>query len=192
MEEPTMSFGFIFGAVAILICFFIAVTVYNNLVGLNKQIDRAWTNIEILLKQRFDEIPQIIQVVEQYAAYEQSTLQKVISARNNYAQAATVDSKIQASNEMTSSLRGLVALGEAYPDLKANQSFLQLQNRASESESQIADRREFFNETVTNFNTRIAQIPDMFFAQMLGYTEKALYHPPEAEMTRPSLKMNVG
>ncbi|MBC7370983.1 MAG: LemA family protein [Bdellovibrionaceae bacterium] len=187
-----MSFGLIFVGIAFVICARIGVAVYNNLVSLKNQIDRAWTNIEILLKQRFDEIPQIIQVVEQYASYEQKTLQRVIEARNNYSQSSSMGSKIDASNEMSTALKGLVALGEAYPDLKANQSFMQLQNRASELEGQITDRREFFNETVTNFNTRIAQIPDMFFAHFLGYNERQLYRPPAEEMTRPSLKMNVG
>jgi LemA protein len=192
MEESVMSFFAILACVFVVVAIAAGITIYNNLVSLKKQIDRTWTNIEILLKQRFDEIPQIIQVVEQYASYEQKTLQRVIEARNTYSQATNVDTKIQASNEMSMALKGLVALGEAYPDLKANQSFLQLQNRASELEGQIADRREVFNETVTNFNTRIEQIPDVFVARVLGYTEKPLYRPPAEEMTRPSLKLNVG
>ena len=187
-----MSFGVILFVISAIVVLLMGVAIYNNLVSLKNQIDRAWTNIEILLKQRFDEIPQLIQVVEQYASYEQKTLQRVIEARNTFAQSSSMGGKIEASNEMSLALKGLVALGEAYPDLKANQSFMQLQNRASELEGQIADRREFFNETVTNFNTRIAQIPDMFFAGPLGYSAQPLYRPPAEEMTRPSLKMNVG
>lgn len=182
----------VFVGVVALVVIFMGISVYNGLISQKNQIDRAWANIEVILKQRFDEIPQLIQVIEQYASYEQNTLKKVIEARNHYSSAQTMDTKIAASNEMSMALKGIVALGEAYPDLKANQSFVQLQSRVSELEGLIADRREFFNETVTNYNTRIAQIPDMFFANMLGYTEKPLYHPPESEMTRPSLKMNIG
>lgn len=187
-----MSIGAVIFFVVLIVIVSMGVIIYNNLVSLKKQMERAWSNIEILLKQRFDEIPQLIQVVEQYASYEQKTLQRMIEARQTYSQAESLDSKIQASNEMSVALKGLVALGEAYPDLKANQSFLQLQNRASELESQIADRREFFNETVTNFNTRIEQIPDLFVARFLGYSEKTLYRPPEQELSRPSLKLSVG
>ncbi|MBS1971005.1 MAG: LemA family protein [Bdellovibrionales bacterium] len=185
-------FAAVFAGIVVLVILFMGVSVYNGLVSQKNQMDRAWANIEVILKQRFDEIPQLIEVIEQYASYEQNTLKKVIEARNHYSAANSIDSKIAASNEMSMALKGIVALGEAYPDLKANQSFVQLQSRVSELEGLIADRREFFNETVTNFNTRIAQIPDMFFANMLGYTEKPMYHPPASETTRPSLKMNIG
>ncbi|MFM6929530.1 MAG: LemA family protein [Bdellovibrio sp.] len=175
-----------------LVILFMAVSVYNSLVSLKQQIDRAWANIEVVLKQRFDEIPQLIEVIEQYASYEQNTLKKVIEARNQFVSAKSMENKIAASNEMSLALQGIVALGEAYPELKANSSFVQLQGRISELEGLIADRREFFNETVTNYNTRIYQIPDMFFARMLGYSEKLLYRPPTSETTRPSLKMDIG
>lgn len=185
-------FLLILGGVAGFVVIAMCITIYNNLVGLNKQVDRSWANIETILQQRFDEIPQLVEVVEQYAAYEKNTLERVIKARSQYSSANNLDAKIESSNEMTSALRGLLALGEAYPDLKANQSFLHLQGRVSSLESNIADRREVFNETVTNFNTRLSQIPDVFFARLLGYVEKPLYHPPKEEMVRPSLKMKVG
>ncbi len=184
--------GFVVLVVVILVLVVMGVSVYNGLVSLKNQIDRSWANIEVILKQRFDEIPQLIQVVEQYAGYEQATLKKVIQARNTYTQAATTEQKVNAANEMSTAVRGLMALGEAYPDLKANTNFVHLQTRVSDLESQIADRREHFNETVTNFNTRTQQIPDVFFANMLGYQQHTLYHPEPTEMTRPSLKMNLG
>ena len=170
----------------------LSVNIYNGLVALNAQIDRAWANIDVILKQRFDEIPQLIQVIEQYAGYEQKTLQKIIEARNNYGKAQDINQKIQASNSLSSALGGIVALGEAYPDLKANQSFLQLQGRVSSLENQIADRREIFNEAVTNFNTRIQQFPDSIFAGILKYVPKNLYRPPANETAMPNLKMNIG
>lgn len=187
-----MMFLLIFVGVASLTVVVMGITVYNNLVSLKNQVERAWANIEVILKQRFDEIPQILEVVEQYASYERNTLERVISARNQYQHASGISEKMSSSNEMSLALKGLIALGEAYPDLKANQSFLQLQGRVSELESHIADRREAFNETVTNFNTRLEQIPDVFFARILGYSAKPMYRPPAEEMTRPSLKMKLG
>lgn len=186
-----MVFFAIFGLIGCVVLF-MGVSVYNGLVSLKNQIDRSWANVEIVLKQRFDEIPQLIQVVEQYASYEQTTLKKVIDSRSKYINAQTTDQKVSAANDMTGAMKGLMALGEAYPDLKANSSFVHLQSRVSDLEGQIADRRESFNETVTNFNTRIQQIPDMFFARMLGYHQHTLYRVDPSEQVRPSLKMNLG
>lgn len=171
---------------------YMGVGIYNGLVSLKNQIDRSWANVEVILKQRFDEIPQLVQVVEQYAGYEQSTLKKVIEARNTYMQAQTTEQKVSAANDMSKAFSGLLALGEAYPELKANTNFVHLQTRVSELENQIADRREQFNETVTNYNTRIQQIPDVFFARSLGYTSQSLYKVDASETVRPSLKMNLG
>lgn len=179
-------------ALVAFVLLFMGINIYNSLISLNKQIDRSWANIEVILKQRFDEIPQLIQVVEQYAQYEQGTLKKVIEARNHYAQASTTEQKVVAANEMSMAFKGLLALGEAYPDLKANANFTHLQQRVSDLEGQIADRREHFNETVTNYNTRILQIPDVIFAGMLGYTAHTLYKVDASETVRPNLKMNLG
>lgn len=186
-----MIFLIIFGLVFFVVLF-MGVSIYNGLVSLKNQIDRSWANIEVILKQRFDEIPQLIQVVEQYASYEQMTLKKVVDSRNNYLKAQTTDQKVTAANELTGAMRGLIALGESYPDLKANSSFVHLQTRVSDLEGQIADRRENFNETVTNFNTRIQQIPDVFLARMLGYSQQTLYRVDPSEQVRPDLKMNLG
>ena len=177
--------------ISALVVLFLGVSIYNALVSLKNQIDRSWANVEVILKQRFDEIPQLVQVVEQYAGYEQATLKKVIEARNTYSQAQTTEQKVSAANDMSLAFKGLLALGEAYPDLKANTNFVHLQTRVSELENQIADRREQFNETVTNFNTRIQQIPDVIFARMLGYNQHSLFKTDPSELVRPSLKMNL-
>jgi LemA protein len=165
--------------------------IYNGLVRLKNQVQRAWANIDVILKQRFDEIPQLIQVIEQYANYEAGLIQKIAEARSHYGQSKTVDEKIQASNEMSMALKGIFAIGEAYPELKANQQFLQLQSRVSQIEGMIADRRESYNEAVTNFNTRIEQFPDVFAARILNYQAQSLYQVSEAEKVAPSLKMNL-
>ncbi len=168
-----------------------AVNIYNGLVGLRNQLERAWSNIDVILKQRFDEIPQLIQVIEQYANYEAGVIKTLVDARAHYGSARNVDSKIEASKEMSLALQGVIAIGENYPDLKANQNFIQLQSRISGLEEQIAHRRESYNEVVANFNTRIDQFPDVFAARILNYQRQTLFEATAAEKVAPSLKMNL-
>ncbi len=170
---------------------FMGIGIYNGLISLRRQVERAWSNIDVILKQRFDEIPQLVQVIEQYAGYEAGLLQKLAEARQHYGQARSIDDKIEASNAMSIALRGIAAIGENYPELKANQNFTQLQTRISQLESTIADRREIFNEAVTNFNTRIDQFPDVFAARMLGYQQQNLFKVAEAEKVVPNLTMKL-
>ena len=169
----------------------LAISSYNSLVSLRQQVDRAWANIDVILKQRFDEIPQLIQVIEQFVKYEQKILERLIESRKHYGQAQSVSEKIDASKEMSGALRGILALGEAYPELKSNGQFIQLQDRVSALESHLSDRREHYNETVTNLNTRIAQIPDSFFASILGYQAMNLFQVNQEERSRPSLKIKM-
>ena len=168
-----------------------AVGMYNGLISLRNQLERAWSNIDVILKQRYDEIPQLIQVIEQYAGYESGLLQKLAEARKHYGAAQSIPDKIKASQEMSLALSGVMAIGEAYPELKANQNFVQLQSRISQLENSIADRREAYNEAVTNFNTRIDQFPDLFAARLLNYSRQEFFKVTEAERTAPSLKMNL-
>jgi LemA protein len=142
---------------------------YNSLVQLKNDIDRAWANIDVLLKQRHDELPKLIETCKGYMQYEQKTLQLVVEARNAYQCATTVPGKSQADNMVTGALETLFALSENYPDLKANHNFLQLQGRITELEEKIADRREFYNDSANNYNIRIQQVPDVFIAGMLNF-----------------------
>lgn len=187
-----MSLALIFLIVVLIIIGFVLVGAYNSLVGLKNQMDRAWANIDVVLKQRFDEIPSLIEIIEQFAKYEKDILNKLILARQNYVGAKSNGEKMQASGEMSRALSQVVAVGENYPELKSNNNFVQLQNRISALEETLADRRELFNETVTNFNTRLAQIPYTFFAGALGYQSAPLFTVTETEKTKPSLKMNLG
>jgi LemA protein len=168
-----------------------AMTIYNNLIGLSKQVDRAWANIDVILKQRNDEISSLIQVVEQFANYEKKVIDQLSAARANYGRANNIEDKIQASQEMSLALKGVFAIGENYPELRSSESFKQLQSRISTIEESLSDRREGYNETVTNYNTRILHIPDVFFAGFLGYREKPLFRVSEVEKEKPSLKMNL-
>ena len=173
------------------IFFVIGLNIYNALVRLRNQLERAWANIDVILKQRSDEIPNLVQVIEQYAGYEAGLLQKLAAARSNYGRAQNVDEKIKSSNEMALALSGVFGIGEAYPELKANENFNSLQQRISQLETTLADRREVYNETVANFNTRLDQFPDVIAARILNYQRQTMFQVSEAEKQMPTLKMNL-
>ncbi len=150
------------------------VGIYNGLIQVRNNVDKAWANIDVLLKQRHDELPKLIDTCKGYMKYEQGLLEKITQARTAFLSATSIADKTQAENQLASALKTLFAVSENYPELKANQSFLQLQTRISGLENQIADRREFFNDSVNIFNIRIQQIPDVFIANTLGYTRRPL------------------
>jgi LemA protein len=151
------------------------VILYNGLVRLRNENDRAWANIDVLLKQRHDEIPNLVETVKGYMQHEQQALLAVTQARSASMNAASISQKAVADLKMESALRGLFAVAENYPQLKANENFLKLQNRISELEERIADRREFFNDDVTSYNTRIAQIPDVFVASFMELKPRPMF-----------------
>lgn len=152
-----------------------AVTIYNGLVTVKNNVDKTWSNIDVLLKQRYDEIPKLIKVCERYMLHEAETLEKVTKARNMMNDAKTMDERGEAENVITGALKSLFAVSENYPDLKADKSFLNLQHRISELENEISDRRELFNASVNIHNIRIQQFPDVIIANTFGYKEKALW-----------------
>jgi len=152
-----------------------AVILYNELVRLRNDNDRAWANIDVLLKQRHDEIPNLVETVKGYMQHEQQTLLAVTQARAASMNAASIGQKAQADLQVTGALRGLFAVAENYPQLKANQNFLKLQSRITELEERIADRREFFNDNVNTYNTRIGQIPEVFVASFLSLKPRSMF-----------------
>lgn len=145
-----------------------AVSIYNSLVRLKNDIDKAWANIDVLLKERHDELPKLIDTCKGYMQYEQKTFQLITEARSAYQKASTVPEKAQADNMVTGALKTLFAVAENYPELKADSNFMQLQQRITELEERIADRREFFNDSVNTYNIRIQQLPDMILAGMMS------------------------
>jgi LemA protein len=154
---------------------------YNGLIQVRNNVDKAWANIDVLLKQRHDELPKLIETCKGYMKYEQSVLEKLTQARTAFMNASSIEDKTRAENQLAAGLKTLFAVSENYPDLKANASFLQLQGRISGLENEIADRREFFNESVNIFNIRIQQLPDVFIANALGYTRRPLLEIPKEE-----------
>ncbi len=140
------------------------IAVYNGLITLRNRTQEAWSDIDVQLKRRYDLIPNLVETVKGYARHESQTMEKVIQARAAAMGATGTAARAEAENALSQTLKSLFAVAENYPDLKANASFGSLQQRISELENQIADRREFYNDTVTIFNTRIQQIPDSWVA----------------------------
>lgn len=175
--------GFIFwGLVAILLVYI--VIIYNNLVSLKHNVSKAWSNIDVLLKQRHDELPKLVETCRQYMKYEQETLEKVMQARSSVASAqqkGDVGQLGQAEGALRLGLGNLFALAEAYPELKADETFQHLQARITGLENAIADRREFYNESVNINNVRIEQFPDILVARMLNFKAFTLLEFTEEE-----------
>ena len=157
------------------------IAVYNNLVSLKMRVKNAWAQIDTQLKRRFDLIPNLVETVKGYAAHEQGTLEKVIAARNTYTSANTVEEKAKANNELTSTLKSIFALGEAYPELKANENFLALQTELAGTEDKVAYSRQFYNDTVQMYNTAIMKFPNNLVAGMFGHKEEPFFTIDEAE-----------
>ena len=172
-----------------LIMYFVAV--YNGLIVVSRDIDKAWANIDVLLKQRHDQIPKLVDVCNGYMKYERETLEKITAARASCIQAQSVGETSQAEGNLSTSLKTLFALSENYPDLKANQSFAQLQSSIASLENQIADRREFYNDSVNIYNIRINQIPDLFVAGMLNMQPKDLFKVTEEDRQDVNIKMDL-
>jgi LemA protein len=156
------------------------VQVYNQIVRVEKEADKAWSNIDVLLQQRGEELPKLIDTVEQYMDYEQETILQTVQERYKKAESANnPKEQAEADSMLRGALGDMFALAEDYPELKANENFNQLQDRISSIEEQIADRREFYNQAATNYNTLIEQIPYVIFANMMNKTERNLYEAPE-------------
>lgn len=166
-----------------------AVMIYNELVRLRNDIDRAWANIDVLLKQRHDEIPNLVETVKGYMQHERETLLAVTQARSASLSAATMAQKAQADLLVTGALHGLFAVAENYPQLKANDNFLRLQGRISELEERIADRREFFNDDVNTYNTRIVQVPDVLLAGMMNLRPREMFKVSDEERRAVQVKL---
>jgi LemA protein len=156
-------------------------SIYNGLVALKNNIGRSWANIDVLLKQRHDELPKLVKTCEGYMQHERAVFDKLSEARGALASAHSIPQRAEAEGMLSRALGNFFAVAESYPDLKANQSFLQLQSRISELENQLADRREFYNDTVTTFNIRIQQMPDGIVAGWLALRPAELFKIDETD-----------
>jgi LemA protein len=159
--------------VAVLVLFFIAQ--YNRLIRLNIAVDESFAQIEVQLKRRTDLIPNLVETVKGYAQHEQSTFDAVVTARAKATTASGVADVAAADGMLTQALRGLLAVAEAYPDLKASSNFLSLQEELSTTENKVAFARQFYNDNVRNLNTAVKTIPTNFFAGFAKVTEREFY-----------------
>ncbi|MBI4169850.1 MAG: LemA family protein [Acidobacteria bacterium] len=163
---------------AVLAAFVVA---YNGLVTLRNQVRNAWQQIGVQLKRRHDLIPNLVEVVKDYMGYEQETLEKVIRARNQALTATGVQGTAAAEGALTGALRSLFAVVEAYPQLKANENVARLQEELTSTENRIAFARQFYNDLVMRFNTRIQVVPTNVVASLFGIKEEAYFEIPVAE-----------
>jgi LemA protein len=172
--------------VAVLVV--IAIVTYNGLIRSRNQVENAWSQIDVQLKRRIDLIPNLVETVKAYAAHEKETLDAVIRARNA-AMAAPSDPHAQAAADtmMTGALRQIFALSESYPDLKANQNFLALQEELTATEGRVAYARQFYNDSVLNYNNKIEQVPTVIFASMLKFEKREYFEADESARDVPKI-----
>jgi LemA protein len=161
------------GVVAVVLLW--AVLTYNRLVTLRTRADNGWSQIDVQLRRRYDLIPNLVETVEAYARHERATFEAVTRARAAAEAATGVGAQAQAENALTAGLRQLMAVVEAYPELKANENFLALQEELTGTESKIAYARQFYNDTVAKLNTAIQRVPGMLIARPLGFTEREFF-----------------
>ena len=169
-----MSLGWIVLIVMVVVAIW-AVMIYNNLVAMGQRTNQAFADVDVQLRQRHDLIPNLVETVKGYAAHERGTLEAVVKARNAAVSAQGPDQKVAAENMLTGALRQLFALAEAYPDLKANTNFLQLQSELADIENKLAASRRFFNNAVQEYNSGIQQFPAALFAASFGFPPKPFF-----------------
>ena len=168
-------------AIIAVILIFWVIGIYNNLVALRNNRENAFANIDVQLKQRYDLIPNLVNTVKGYAEHEKGVLERVTAARTAAMGATTLNDKIEAENALSSALAGLKVSVEAYPDLKANQNFMQLQSELADIENKLAAVRRFFNSATKELNTGVQSFPAVLFAGMFGFHQEPMFEVPQEE-----------
>lgn len=166
--------------IVVLLILFI-ISVYNSLVTLRQRVKNSFGQMDVQLQRRFDLIPNLVETVKGYMTHESDTLAKVTELRTAWAGAKTVDEKAKLDNEFSNTLKTIMAVAEAYPDLKANQNFESLQNELTETEDKISYSRQFYNDTVTKYNTKLELFPSNIVAGMFHFTAESLFEVDSAE-----------
>jgi LemA protein len=174
--------------IVVIVAALALVFLYNRLIPLRNRVDNAWAQIDVQLKRRYDLIPNIVETVKGYASHERETLERVIQARNMAMAASGIEQQGQAENMLTGALKSLFALAEAYPDLKANQNFMQLQEELTNTESRIAYARQFYNDSVMSYNTAIQSFPANVVAGLLGFGQRTYFEVDPAAAAAPEVR----
>ena len=175
-----MGIGTIFLIIIIVFIVWI-IAVYNSLIKIKNRVDEAWSDIDVQLKRRYDLIPNLVNTVKGYAAHEKELFEKVTEARTAAMKAGTPVEKEKAENILSGTLKSLFAVAENYPDLKANQNFLELQRELTDTENKIQAARRFYNGNVRDFNTKIQTFPNNLIAGMLKFNEKEFFEAEESK-----------
>ena len=182
-----MIIGIIIAVLVVLVVIWYFST-YNNLVSLRNKKDNEWSQIDVQLKRRSDLIPNLVETVKGYAKHESETLEEVIKARNTYVSATTPEEAMKASGEITQALSKLFALSESYPDLKANQNFISLQNDLKETEDKISYARQFYNDAVLTYNNKVEMIPSNIVAKISKFEKGIFFEVAEEDKKAPQVK----
>jgi Uncharacterized conserved protein len=161
-------------AIVVIIVFWLIGT-YNGLVKMRNMVREAFSTMDVYMKKRYDLIPNLVETVKGYAKHEAGTLENVIKARNSAASAVSVEDKLQSENTLNQTLKSLFALSEAYPDLKANTNFMDLQKQLQSVEADIANSRKYYNAVVRDFNTRTETFPSVIVASMFGFKHETMF-----------------
>lgn len=174
--------------VIIVLAIIIAI-MYNSLVTLKQRTQNAWSQIDVQLQRRFDLIPNLVECVKGYMTHESETLENATKLRTSWSEATTADEKMKLDNELSSSLKSIMAVAESYPDLKANQNFISLQGELTDTENKISYSRQFYNDIVTRYNTKIQTVPSNIIAGIFGFKAQELYK-IDTEEARKSVKVD--
>lgn len=174
--------------IIVVITIFAGIIYHNRFVTLHERVKNSWSQIEVQLQKRIDLIPNLVETVKGYASHEKETLEKVISVRNNFLSASTNNEKLKINNELSGVLSRLLAISESYPNLKANQNFIELQKQLKDIEDKIGFARQFYNDTVTSYNQAIKMIPGNIFAGLFNFTEEVLFKAEESAKEVPKVK----
>ena len=186
MNTTTVVIIVVFAVILLLV--FYLISIYNKLVnGKNKVLDQ-WSQIDVQLKRRADLIPNLVETVKGYAKHEEGTLEAVIAARNKVVAAPSKEAEMEAHGELTGALTKLFALSEAYPDLKANQNFMDLQNNLKDTEDKISYARQFYNDSVMKYQNKIEMFPTNIVAGMFGFKPEKFFEATEAEKENPKVQ----
>ena len=190
MTPLNLAAGFAVGIV-VFVVFFLVVMTYNAIVALRQRIDKAWANIEVSLKQRHDELPNVVAAVRGVMAFEQSVLEQVVRLRAAWSPDQPVRQQAATSEATTTAVRQLFAVAERYPELRSQENVQALQAEIERLEGIIADRRELYNDSVYRYNTRIAQLPAVLLASLFGWTPRPFFAVDPADRQRPEVTLST-
>ena len=179
----------IFAIIAAVIIF--VISIYNSLVTLRQRVKNAWSQIDVQLQRRFDLLPNLVETVKGYMTHEEEVLTKISELRTSWANAQNISEKADLDNQLSGALKTIMAVSENYPDLKASQNFTELQEELSNTENKISYSRQFYNDSVTRYNTKLELFPSNFIASMFNFTAETLFE-AESDEARKNVKVDFG